>query len=181
VSIPIIVLHKANMRTQQKAAVGIFLCLSLVMVVLATCRVSKMHGKVAIDIPYELFWQYLESAVAILMASLTAYRTFFVRYRERQRYQERMKKPSYSFRYFGRKRETAVDDSMKELPKIPRPTLTGLRTFIRGNNHSGMQSGVTSQDEFSYTNTTNASDKDSFITKPEGVMLSVTTMSSHGE
>jgi hypothetical protein len=63
------------MRLRQKVAVGSFLFLSLVMIAMALVRVSKMPGVVAIDTPYEIFWQYMEASIAILMASLTAFRT----------------------------------------------------------------------------------------------------------
>ncbi|KAF2837383.1 hypothetical protein M501DRAFT_1059372 [Patellaria atrata CBS 101060] len=162
VSIPIIVLHRSQIRTAQKAAVGVFLSLSLVMVVLAIARVSKMHGHKAIDIPYEMFWQYLESAVAILMASLTAYRTFFVLYRERQRYEERVKRPSYSFNYFRRRRQD--EDTEMNLPEIPRATMTGVWTFIRRNNRTNYEGSLAAQGLVSETKT-QISEPDSCITK----------------
>jgi hypothetical protein len=163
------------MPTQQKAAVGVFMCLSLIMAILALCRVSKMHGHVAIDIPYELFWQYLEAAVAILMASLTAYRVFFVRHKERQRYKERMQRPSYSFRYFGRKKGSAATGTESELPQIPRPTLTGLRTFIRRNNVTNVDSHLILQEPITDTY---RHDESSFITTPNGMTLASAKASS---
>lgn len=141
-SIPILVLRQAKMKTRQKAAVGSFLCLSLVMIALAIARASKMRGIIATDIPYELFLQYLEAAVAILMGSLTAYRTFFVTQRERTKYQERMKKPSYSFKHFPFRRrahDEVTRDEEGGLPEVPGATMTGMRTFIRRNNRTATQ------------------------------------------
>lgn len=149
------------------------------MAIIAIVRVSKMHGHVAIDIPYEMFWQHLEAAVAILMASLTAYRTFFIRYRERQRHDERLRKgPSYTFRTWRRKvmkKEILQEDGA--LPQIPRPTMTGLFTFIRHNNRTTemdqTEVGSTISKEH-LTVQTYGSDRDDDL-KSEGVALSPIT------
>jgi hypothetical protein len=132
VSIPILVLRQSKMKLRQKATIGSFLCLSLVMISTAIVRVSKMPGPNAIDTPYEIFWQYMEASIAILMASLTAYRTMFVLTKEKKLHQERLKRPSYSWRNWGRQKKPR--DEEEDLPDIPRATLTGMRTFIKENN-----------------------------------------------
>ncbi|PVI03951.1 hypothetical protein DM02DRAFT_611901 [Periconia macrospinosa] len=139
VSIPILVLRQSTMKLRQKAAIGSFLCLSIIMIALAITRASKMAGVVATDIPYEMFFQYLEAAVALLTASLTAFRTFFVTQRERTRYQDRMKKPSFSFRNIGLRKKTydiSRDEEANGLPEVPGATMTGVRSFIRRNNRT---------------------------------------------
>ncbi|CAN8105085.1 unnamed protein product [Discula destructiva] len=78
VSIPIIVLHRARMRTSQKLSLGIFMSLSLVMVCLAIIRASKIHGANSIDVVWEFYWQYMEAAVAVIMGSLTVIRNLHV-------------------------------------------------------------------------------------------------------
>lgn len=140
VSIPILVLRQSKMRLRQKMAIGSFLCLSLVMIAMALIRVSKMPGPNAIDTPYEIFWQYMEASVAILMASLTAYRTMFVLQKEKKLHEERMKRPSYSWKNWGH-REMARDEEEK-LPEVPGATLTGIRAFIRENNRSGSEESI---------------------------------------
>ncbi|PVI05780.1 hypothetical protein DM02DRAFT_684190 [Periconia macrospinosa] len=84
VIIPILVLRQSKMKLRQKAAIGSFFCLSLVMIATALIRVSKMPGPSAIDTPYEIFWQYMEASIAILMASLTAYRSMFLLKKEKK-------------------------------------------------------------------------------------------------
>jgi hypothetical protein len=127
------------MKFRQKAAIGSFLCLSIIMIALAITRASKMAGVVATDIPYEMFFQYLEAAVALLTASLTAFRTFFVTQRERNRYNDRMKKPSFSFKNMGFRKKTydiSRDEEAHGMPEFPGATMTGMRTFIRRNNRT---------------------------------------------
>lgn len=126
------VLRQSQMRLRQKVAVGSFLCLSLVMIAMALVRVSKMPGVTAIDTPYEIFWQYMEASVAILMASLTAFRTMFVLQKEKKMREERMKRPSYSWRNWGHRKKS--NDVEEGLPEVPRATITGIRNFIRGYN-----------------------------------------------
>ncbi|KAF2805346.1 uncharacterized protein BDZ99DRAFT_574927 [Mytilinidion resinicola] len=184
-SIPVIVLRRAKMKTRQKFAVGSFLCLSLVMVAMAVARVSKMHGVTAMDIPYEYFWQYLEAAVALLMASLTSFRTFFVIAKQRKRYQERMKRPLYSFREFrsrfgGRRHEEDVEGT--ELPEIPRATMTGMWTYIHSNNRIAVAGTVDdtslmlSQQE--PLGSSGCSAPSSFIAEPGSLMLRSTSARS---
>ena len=158
------------MRTTQKAAVGVFMCLSLIMVVIAICQVTNMGGHVEINFPNEIFWQFLEAEVAVLMTSLTAYRTFFVLCRNRQRYQERMRRPSHSFPRFKPKKQNSdftTNDVESRLPRIPPPTMTSLKTFIGGHNRMDVQNIVV----FAVTIPAISYEKNeaSFITKPDGI------------
>lgn len=66
------------MRTSQKLTLGAFMSLSLVMVILAIIRASKIHGAVAIDVVWEFYWQYMETSVAVIMGSLTVIRNLHV-------------------------------------------------------------------------------------------------------
>jgi hypothetical protein len=102
------------------------------MISIALVRVSKMPGPNAIDTPYEIFWQYMEASIAILMASLTAYRTMFVLTKEKKMHKERMKRPTNSWRNWGCQKK--MRDEEEKLPEIPHATLTGMRTFIQENN-----------------------------------------------
>ena len=109
-----------------------------------------MAGVVATDIPYEMFFQYLEAAVALLTASLTAFRTFFVTQRERTRYQDRMKKPLFSFRNLGlgkKPYDISRDEEAHDLPEVPGATMTGMRSFIRRNDRT--ESNDTMMESFS--------------------------------
>jgi hypothetical protein len=162
VSIPILVLRQSKMKLRQKVAVGCFLCLSLVMIAMALVRVTKMPGFTAIDTPYEIFWQYMKASIAILMASLTAYRTMFVLQKEKRMHQERMKRPSYSWRRWAYRKRS--NDEEMDLPEVPRATLTGMRTFINGNNRTTVNKSTLLLGEES-TEISHVSSEGSFITK----------------
>ncbi|KAK4150899.1 hypothetical protein C8A00DRAFT_36475 [Chaetomidium leptoderma] len=166
VSIPIIVLHRARMRTSQKVALGVFLCLSLVMVVFSITRVSKISGVSGVDVPWVFFWQFMEASIAVLMGSLTVFRTLLISESNKRRGSppgggdgkgaspgggggSPWKRPRdyYAFhhriRFLGRSKEHGDLESQDGLPDIPGGTMTGLRTFIRRNNRdSGVKTGA---------------------------------------
>ncbi|KAJ0121464.1 hypothetical protein J7T55_008628 [Diaporthe amygdali] len=142
VSIPIIVLYRARMRTSQKISLGIFLCLSLVMVCLAIIRASKVHGAVSIDVVWVFFWQYMETVVAVIMGSLTVVRNLLVHQTKSNHNSPaapggsggRNPRAAYRMGLLRRHKEKNIDNSTRGLPEVPAPTLSGLRTFIRRNN-----------------------------------------------
>ncbi|KAK0637869.1 hypothetical protein DIS24_g10386 [Lasiodiplodia hormozganensis] len=79
VSFPIIILHRANMNLSQKVGLGVFLSLSLVMAIIAIVRMvgSIRPGLKSLDVSWELFWQQMEGCIAIMMGSMSAFRTVF--------------------------------------------------------------------------------------------------------
>lgn len=146
-SIAIIVLHRAKIRTKQKISLGVFLCLNLVMVCLAIIRASKINGAVGVDIPWEFFWQFMEAAVAVLMGSLTVFRTLLSsktgasdehhQAAAGARPWPHARRAYYVFSSVGRKRrrgDVDLEATHNDLPGVPGATMTGLRTFIRRNN-----------------------------------------------
>jgi hypothetical protein len=91
-----------------------------------------MLGPNAIDVPHDIFWQYMEASVANLMASLTAYRTMFVLTKENTLHKERMKRPTNFWRKCGRPER--MRDEEEKLSEISHATLTGMRTIVEENN-----------------------------------------------
>lgn len=132
-----IVLYRARMRTSQKISLGIFLCLSLVMVILAIIRASKIHGAVSIDVVWAFFWQYMETVVAVIMGSLTVVRNLLVHQTKSNHNSpaapgDGQDRQAYRMRLLRRNKDQSIDNSTRgQLPQVPAPTLTGLRTFIR--------------------------------------------------
>ena len=138
ISIPIIILRRSKIRLPQQIALGTFMCLSLVMVIFAIVRVSKIRGAAGVDVVWEIFWQYAEAAVATLMASVTTFRTLLVGQIVR-RPEQKKAGPSHSWIARMRFRKNSGSGSLEQnnrLPAIPGATLTGLRTFFRKNNRS---------------------------------------------
>ncbi|KAI0105053.1 hypothetical protein GGR51DRAFT_572094 [Nemania sp. FL0031] len=148
VSLPIIVLRNSPLNRSTKFGLAIFLCLSIFMAILAIVRISGFYYKGLEDDIWEFFWQQTEGAVAVMMASITAFRTLFVK-RKGDGKAEAPKEVSHSSRFrrflanfkaLAREQpeEKPVSPSLAvELPQLPSSILTGLRTFIRRNNQTG--------------------------------------------
>lgn len=123
------------MRLQQKVALGCFTCLSLVMVITAIVRVSNSHaaGK---QVVWQVFWQWMEAVVAVLMASVTTFRAFLIGQRLRNLDKRQPRASNSWIAKMKARRKAAASDEFEEgnqLPAIPNATLTGLRSFIRRN------------------------------------------------
>ena len=108
------------------------------MVTLSITRISgmKLPNRASTDVVWSVFWVQVDASVAIMMASLTAFRSLFVNDGSKG---SGLKKPSYtSFeRLFHRKNKssnTEPPEMDQALPAIPGATMTGMRTFIRGGN-----------------------------------------------
>ena len=153
-SIPICLLWQVRLRLQQKIGLGMTLCLSLVMVVIAFVRIAGMHlGGDAMDIVWLAFWMQNECNIAVWMVSMTTFRSLFVTGEGepgRLAWVGRMRmgfrrKLSKLFRgkftsgeeetNYGPYGETPSDRSNRPMiqshePAIPAATITGMRTAI---------------------------------------------------
>ena len=99
------------------------------MCVVALIRVSGLQKGDFIDETWEIFWQQVEACVAVMLVSVTAFRSFFVSSDSKQS----PKKVAPINQQVSRKRPFDwTRTAGHRLPKIPSATLTGLRTFIRG-------------------------------------------------
>lgn len=91
------------MKFKQKLGLGVFLCLSVFMIITAIVRISGLaitiqppNGKVkAFDVIWKAFWQQVEACVAVLMVSFTAFRSIFVAESSKKN-RDRAKQPCYS-------------------------------------------------------------------------------------
>lgn len=147
VSLPIIVLKNSLLSRSTKFGLAIFLCLSIFMAILAIVRISGFYYKGLEDDIWEFFWQQTEGAVAVMMASITAFRTLFVKRKgdDRAEAPEEVPNPNKFRRFIAQFKALAQEQPEKpastspalKLPKIPSPILTGLRSFIRKNNQNG--------------------------------------------
>ena len=79
ISIPTLLLWNVKIKTQQKLGVGVFLSLSIFMIILAIIKASGLKTSAdSFALVWEIFWQQVEAAVAVLMVSFTAFRSVFV-------------------------------------------------------------------------------------------------------
>lgn len=134
--IPILLLWRVQIKLQQKLALGFSLCLSIIMIITAIVQISGIHAPAnTIDVVWEIFWQLMEACIAVIMVSLTAFRSLFVAHGSGAK--SPPKKPSLRKRMLnsriavGRKRANDSEET-ERLPEVPRATLTGMRTFIWG-------------------------------------------------
>ena len=112
------------------------------MAIIALIRVSRIHSVAGIDVVWEFFWQTIEGCVAVLMASITAFRTVFASHGTRDSDEKRWV-PAYTWiqRAKERKWRNKSSEDEDQLPSIPRALMTGMRTFIR--NHDRTAGGTT--------------------------------------
>jgi hypothetical protein len=156
--IPIWVLRTSHMPLMTKIGLGVFLCLSVFMLVCSIIRATGIRNNAGSnDYPWTTFWLHVEGCIAIIMGSITVYRSTLTGSNEL----------SDKFRaYFGRFRSKRSSDPEKQdssenvsekeqspyrlrLFGLPGATLTGLRTMFGANStmeSRGKDSGISSQD-----------------------------------
>lgn len=107
------------------------------MVFTAIIRISAIRiGDQETDVVWECFWQMVENCLAVAMVSLSAFRSVFVGHNVQA--QQVRNKSWYVLKENKRNahdRKNWMDiesEEAKTLPEIPRATMTGVRTFIRG-------------------------------------------------
>lgn len=71
------------MKPKQQLGLSIFLCLSVIMTIIAIIRISgyRFHGvgiRGPLDSTWAFFWLYLEACVAVIMSSITSFRSLFI-------------------------------------------------------------------------------------------------------
>lgn len=143
ISIPILLLRKAQMKDSQKLVLSAFLCLSVAMIMAAITRLSGYRLNGVLDLTWGIFWQYLEACIAVIMGSVTAFRA--LSHSRGSGAFEKGKKaaPYFSHERLLQRRKKHNDSGWEglehdRLPEIPSPMFTGIRTFIRRNNrHPG--------------------------------------------
>lgn len=124
------------------------------MAICAIIRIAGFHYKGVEDDTWEFFWQQIEGAVAIMMASITAFRTLFVKQTSQAEAAPRSPAGSFFymiFRHFQTLARAQPDETpdlptdltdhrlLLQLPTLPSPIFTGVRTWI--SKHNGTQVG----------------------------------------
>lgn len=137
--IPVILLWSLKIKRSQKLLLGLFLCLSICMIITAIVRVSGLLlSSKNIDVQWEVFFQQVEASVSVITVSLTAFRSLL----GVKALNSRKKKEQawYSYRrivLLKKGRKTSESElNGDQLPSIPSATLTEIRTFIRDNRDS---------------------------------------------
>ncbi len=128
------ILRKVQIRIRTKLLLGLSLCLSAVIIVVVVTQISGLHvpGKSTIDIVWEIYWQFIEGCVAIIVVCVAAFRSFFIQHRSRN--QSPPRSPWYQGvkTFWSNKASVTSSGEGYELPTVPGASLTGMRTYIEG-------------------------------------------------
>lgn len=134
-AIPPYLMYKVQIKQRQKLGIGFFLCLSVFMIIIAIIRISRVH---ATDFEiWASFWQQFEGCIAVLMVSLTAFRTLFVSKASKSENSPQKFKVSDTYKrriWFSKRSDGSSQSGEKGHVDVavPGATLTGMRTFIGG-------------------------------------------------
>ncbi|CAF9917151.1 MAG: hypothetical protein ALECFALPRED_011062 [Alectoria fallacina] len=134
ISIPVLLLWNVRISIRRKVALCGILCLSVCTMIISIIKVAG--GKTSaggVDSSWVLFWYDTEAAVAIIVVSFTAFRALFVAH-QAMKYRTPAESDSTSW---NRRSKKAKGSRSKELPEIPSPVLSGVRTHIRGSQYGG--------------------------------------------
>ena len=138
VSIPACLLWRVRIKPAQKLGLAVFLCLSIVMAVMAIVRVSGLRitsaqGVPAFDTAWQYLWQQIEAGLAVCLVSLTAFRSLFIAHgRNRSGPTPHRSWYATSIERIKNRKKRSYEDDVGQLPEIPNGFLTGMRTFIQG-------------------------------------------------
>ena len=104
------------------------------MIVVAAIRMSGIHYHGTFDNTWIFLWQQVETCVAIMMISLTAFRSLFVANASKARENKKISPWLSSTPKVFRRHKKLSSEENPDLVNltIPSATLTGMRTVIRG-------------------------------------------------
>ena len=137
-SFPTILLWRVCVGVRQKFALGLSLCLSIIMIIVAVVRIVGIRlTDDQLDIVWLAFWQQQTSSIAVILVSLSAVHALFVA----KSMQNPPRRPiRHSFhdwrRGIHRRRLGPTTDEQgthvqESLPRVPSPALTGMSSTIR--------------------------------------------------
>ena len=131
ISIPARILWQVKIKFRQKLGIGVFLSLSVSMVIIAFIRISGYRAHDSYGYTWQAFWMEFEACVAVIMISLTAFRSLFVTAERKSSRTNCGPWYSSSVARLRKPRKTSASENHTEgLPAILGATLTGMRTFI---------------------------------------------------
>jgi len=132
-SFPLALLWKVRINLRQKIGLSLSLCLSLVMIIVSIVRISGVYlADGNVDIVWLAFWMQQECSIAVIMVSVSAFRSFFVA-KAANTPDRGSPKHTPSDKWHLRRRPASEEynlETRNELPQIPSATLTGMRSVI---------------------------------------------------
>jgi len=139
-SFPLALLWRVRISLRQKFGLGCVLSLSLFMIVIAVIRMGGIQqASGVVDIVWLAFWQQQECSIAVIMVSVSAFRSFFAE--KANSYPAQRRRPEDYPPTIGRKiwrRERSAEEDLEKtlgssngMPSIPSATFNGVNTMIR--------------------------------------------------
>ncbi|CAI6331734.1 unnamed protein product [Periconia digitata] len=133
ISIPIFLLHKSTMPLRTRAGLILFLCLSVVMI---ACSIAMVSGFVTAnaDTTWRTFWQEVEACVAVMMASVTVFKSLLVSRQRREDVEKRPTAPYFIAKWhaeFTSSHGETDEESEVKTPTVPGEIFTGNGKFSR--------------------------------------------------
>lgn len=140
VIIPILILRISQMKFTQKLGLATLLCLSIFMVLISAIRMTGYaHHHSQLDPTWTWFWMYIESCVAIIIASISAFSPFFFINRDRVKKADEKEKGKFPLP-LDQERVLHNNKSLDRagwrnmdregLPAVPLATLTRIHRFL---------------------------------------------------
>ena len=129
--IPIFILRRTSFPSLSvKIGVGVFLMLSVFMLVCSIIRAAGVYYEGIIDCRWQSYWCHVEACIAVIMGSLTVYRSTLVGSNEVPN-----KVQSYIYRVFGitTNQEDDMTVLMRDAAKNgmqPEPTTSNEETLV---------------------------------------------------
>ena len=100
-------------------------------------RVSGIGFQGTYDQTWAFFWQQMEACIAVFLFSFTGFKSLFTSRGSREGHQKfGSEDASPMKRHFIPNQKVPRQGRGGTFPSIPSATLTGMRTFIRGGDHS---------------------------------------------
>lgn len=130
ISIPVIVLRKASFDLGRKLSIAVVLCMSLLMIAIALVRGISAGVLGTEDQAWNSFWVQLEASVSVIAACPTAFRSLFLVNRSSK---NKPNQRSVLERLWKRTKPSLQSINVGA-------TLTGMRTVIRGDRDTQLES-----------------------------------------
>ncbi|KAL8851146.1 MAG: hypothetical protein Q9221_003949 [Calogaya cf. arnoldii] len=128
IAIPVALLWRVRISLRRKMILMFVLGLSIFTIIVSIVRIAgARYPNGLIDSAWVVFWLQLEASVAVVIISLTSYRSLFVKDKSTDKKSPKYHSTSYKRKLWSREKR---EQKGVEMPTLPNPTLTGMRTVI---------------------------------------------------
>lgn len=132
IMIPVALLWRVRISLRRKILLMFILGLSVFTIIVSIVRIAGARfPNGSVDSAWVVFWLQLEAAVAVIIVSITSYRSLFVKDKstDHNKKSPRDLRSSTGYKRKLWSREKREEEGV-EMPTLPDPTLTGMRTVI---------------------------------------------------